>query len=212
MQLRLLKMEAAGDEDETELALFSDDETAASCELVNESAPTSCTFWDEDERDFSYVVDMLTCLGIQNVGQDLLLDVRYLLRSPACSDVYGDLEKKYSKLILWPQSERRLLFDLTNDIIVYIVTCLTQCGSQGLLRKCQSSMKWDKEEFVQEVWERVCRQRRETECFQEEKLMGVGWLYCEDVTEQIVADFGNMLCEDLLEEAVADMDLLKLFG
>jgi hypothetical protein len=42
--------------------------------------------------------------------------------------------------------------------------------------------------------------------------MGVGWLYCEDVTEQIVADFGNMLCEDLLEEAVADMDLLKLFG
>ncbi|KAM0835100.1 hypothetical protein ACQ4PT_063160 [Festuca glaucescens] len=212
MQLRLLKMEAAGDADETELALFSDDETAASCELANESAPTSCTFWDEDEWDFSYVVDMLNCLGIQSAEQDLLLDARCLLRSPACRDVYDNLEKKYSKLILWPQSERRLLFDLTNDVLVDIITCLTQCGSQGLMRRCQLSMKWDKEEFVQEVWERVCRHRRETECFQEEKLMGVGWLDCEDVTEQIVADFGGMVCEDLLEEAIADLNLMKLFG
>jgi hypothetical protein len=212
MQLRLLKMEAAGDADETELALFSDDETAASCELENESAPTSCTFWDEDERDFSYVVNMLNCLGIQSAEQDLLLDARCLLRSPACSDVYDNLEKKYSKLILWPQSERRLLFDLTNDILVDTITCLTQCGSQGLMRRCQLSMKWGKEEFVQEVWERVCRQRRETECFQEEKLMGVGWLDCEDVTEQIAADFGGMVCEDLLEEAIADLNLLKHFG
>ncbi|KAK1677640.1 hypothetical protein QYE76_038488 [Lolium multiflorum] len=212
MQLRLLKMEAAGDADETELALFSDDETAASCELENESAPTSCTFWDEDERDFSYVVNMLNCLGIQSAEQDLLLDARCLLRSPACSDVYDNLEKKYSKLILWPQSERRLLFDLTNDILVDTITCLTQCGSQGLMRRCQLSMKWGKEEFVQEVWERVCRQRRETECFQEEKLMGVGWLDCEDVTEQIAADFGGMVCEDLLEEAIADLNLSKHFG
>ncbi|CAM0907412.1 unnamed protein product [Alopecurus aequalis] len=213
MQLRLLKMEAADNADETELALFTDDdEAAASCELVDESGTTSCTFWDEDERDFSYVVDMLTNLGIQSAEQDLLLDACCLLRSPACSDVYGDLEKKYRMLILWPQSERRLLFYLTSDILVDVITCLTQCGSQGLMKKYQLSMKWDREEFVQEVWERVCRQRRETECFQEEKLMGVGWLACEDVTDEIAADVGSMLCEDLLEEAVADLNLLKLFG
>uniref|UniRef100_A0ACD5WT17 Uncharacterized protein n=1 Tax=Avena sativa TaxID=4498 RepID=A0ACD5WT17_AVESA len=212
MQLRLLKMEAADNADETDLALFSDDETAASCELVDESLPTSCTFWDEAERDFSYVVDMLTCLGIQSAEQDLLLGASCLLRSPACSDVYDNLEKKYRKLILWPQPERRLLFDLTSDILVDIITCLTQCSGEGLMKKCQLSMKWDKERLVEEVWERVCRQRRETECFQEEKLMGVAWLECEDVTEQIAADVGTMLCEDILEDAIADFDLLKLFG
>uniref|UniRef100_A0ACD5YBA0 Uncharacterized protein n=1 Tax=Avena sativa TaxID=4498 RepID=A0ACD5YBA0_AVESA len=212
MQLRLLKMEAADNADETDLALFSDDETAASCELVDESVPTSCTFWDEAERDFSYVVDMLTCLGIQSAEQDFLLGARCLLRSPACSDVYDSLEKKYRKLILWPQPERRLLFYLTNDILVDIITCLTQCGGEGLMNKCQLGMKWDKERLVEKVWERVCRQRRETECFQEEKLMGVAWLDCEDVTEQIAADVGSMLFEDLLEEAIADFDLLKLFG
>ena len=207
MQLRLLKMEATDNTDETELALFSEDEAATSCELVNESGPTSCTFLDENERDFSYVVDMLTCLGIQSAEQDLLLGARCLLRSPACSDVYANLEKKYRKLILWPQSERRLLFDLTSDILVDIITCLTQCGSQGLMKKCQLSMKWDREEFVQEVWERVCRQRRETECFQEEKLMGVGWLDCEDVTDEIAADVGSMLGDDLLEEAIAEFEI-----
>ncbi|XP_010233471.1 uncharacterized protein LOC100837147 [Brachypodium distachyon] len=211
MQLRLLKMDAADNADETELALSSGDDTAASCELVNESGLPSCTFWDEDGRDFSYVDDMLACLGIQSAEQVLLLNARYLSGSPACSDVYDHLEKKYSKLILWPQSERRLLFDLTNAILVDMITCLTHCGGKGLVKKRELSMKWDKEGLVQEVWERVCRQRRETECFQEERLMGVGWLDCEDVTDEIAGDIGSMVGEDLLEEAIADLIPLKVF-
>ena len=97
MQLRLLKMEATGHaDDDTDLALFSDDdETAASCELVNESAPTtSRAFRDEDERDFSYVSDMLTFLANQSSEHDLLLGARYLSSgSPApsrrsCSELW----------------------------------------------------------------------------------------------------------------------------
>lgn len=203
MQLRLLKMEATDDADETELVLLSDGETAASCEPLTEIGLASCTFWDEDERDFSYVVDMLTCLGIRNAEQDRLLVACYLSEFPAGSDVYDILEKKYSKVIMWRQPERRLLFDVTNDALVDIITCLSHCGSQGLVNKCQ--LKWDKEGLAGEVWERVCRQRRETECFQEEKLMGVGWLDCEDVTDEIAGEIGSMLDEDLLEEVIADL-------
>ncbi|XP_044330143.1 uncharacterized protein [Triticum aestivum] len=134
MQLRLLKMEATGNaDDETDLALFSDDdETAASCELANEGVPTvSRTFRDEDERDFSYVADMLTFLANQSSEHDLLLGVRYLSPgSPARGDAYDELERKYGELVPWARPERRLLFDLAKDVLVDVVACLTQCGGQ----------------------------------------------------------------------------------
>ncbi|KAJ1292521.1 hypothetical protein BS78_02G397600 [Paspalum vaginatum] len=160
MQLRLLKMEATDNADETELALSSDDGISASFKPDKEAGQISDTFWYVDERDFSYVLDMLTCLG---------------------SDVYDSLEKKYMKLISWPQPERRLLFDLTNDALRGVVTSLTQ----GVPKKWQS--KWDKEGVLDEAWGRVCRQRREAECFQEERLMGV-----------IAGELGSMLGEDIL--------------
>ncbi|VAH25737.1 unnamed protein product [Triticum turgidum subsp. durum] len=217
MQLRLLKMEATGDaDDDTDLALFSDDdETAASCELVNESAPTtSRAFRDEDERDLSYVADMLTFLASRSSEHDLLLGARYLSPgSPARGDAYDELERKYGELVLWARPERRLLFDLANDVLVEVVACWTQCGGQqGLAGRCRLGMEWGMERVVEEVWERVRRQRRETEGFQEEKLMGVAWLDCEDVTDEMVEDIGSMLGEDLLEEAIADLYLLDLFG
>ncbi|KAL6657278.1 hypothetical protein ACP70R_005058 [Stipagrostis hirtigluma subsp. patula] len=203
MQLRLLKMEATDNGADTELILPSDDEISASCKPVSETGQTSNTFWDADERDFSYVLDMLTCLGIQSDEQDFLFNACYLCESPAGSDIYDKLEKKYSRLILWPQSERRLLFDLTNDAVMDVVTCLTDCGSQRMVKKWQS--KWDKEGILQEVWGRVCHQRREAECFQEERLMGVGWLDCRDVTSEMVREIGSMLDEDLIEEVIAEL-------
>ncbi|XP_062188687.1 uncharacterized protein LOC133891972 isoform X2 [Phragmites australis] len=203
MQLRLLKMEATDDADGTELISSSDDEISDSCKPLSETGQASDTFWDADERDVSYVLDMLTCLGIQSDEQDFLLNACYSWECPAGGAIYESLEKKYSRLILWPQSERRLLFDLTNDALMDVIACLTHCGSQWMLKKWQS--KWDKEGVLEEVWGRVCRQRREAECFQEERLMGVGWLDCEDVTNQIVGEIGSMLDEDLLEEVIDDL-------
>ncbi|RLN35989.1 hypothetical protein C2845_PM03G17270 [Panicum miliaceum] len=150
MQLRLLKIEATDNDDETELALSSDDGISTSCKPRNEAG----------------------------------------------SDVYGSLEKKYGKYILWPQSDRRLLFDLTNDALMGVVTSLTHSG----MRKKWQSRKRGKEGVLDHVWERVCQQRREAECFKEERLMGVGWLDCEDVTYQIVGELESMLGADLLEE------------
>ncbi|WVZ67187.1 hypothetical protein U9M48_016304 [Paspalum notatum var. saurae] len=203
MQLRLLKMEATDNADETELALSSDDGISASCKPYKDAGQISDTFWDVDERDFAYVLDMLTCLGIQSDEKDFLLNFCYLWEYPAGSDLYDSLEKKYMKLISWPQAERRLLFDLTNDALMGVVTSLTHSGSQGMPKKWQS--KWDKEGILDEVWGRVCRQRREAECFQEERLMGVGWLDCEDVMWQIAGELGSMLGEDILGGVIADM-------
>ncbi|PUZ73602.1 hypothetical protein GQ55_2G487300 [Panicum hallii var. hallii] len=198
MQLRLLKIEATYNDDETELALSSNDGISASCKPRNEAGQMSDTFWDADERDFAYVLDILTCLGIQCDEQDFLLNACYLWEypAPAGSDVYESLEKKYGKYILWPQSDRRLLFDLTNDALMGVVTSLTDRG----MRKKWQSKRRGKEGVSDHVWERVCQQRREAECFQEERLMGVGWLDCEDVTYQIAGELESMLGADLLEE------------
>uniref|UniRef100_K4A3G8 DUF4378 domain-containing protein n=1 Tax=Setaria italica TaxID=4555 RepID=K4A3G8_SETIT len=207
MQLRLLKMEATGNADETELALSSDDGVSASCKPLDEACQTSDTFWDADERDFAYVLDMLTCLGIKSDEQDFQLNACYLWEYPAGSDVYDSLEKKYGKHMVWPQSERRFLFDLTFDALMDVVTSLTHSG----MAKKWHSKKSDKEGVLDDVWGRVCRQRREAECFQEERLMGVGWLDCEDVTYEIAGELESMLGDDLLEETVA-LDPLIVIG
>ncbi|OEL16882.1 hypothetical protein BAE44_0022100 [Dichanthelium oligosanthes] len=190
MQLRLLKMEATGNAEETELAQSSDDGISASCKPLNEAGQMSDTLWDADERDFAYVLDMLTCLGIQTDEQDFLLNACFLWEYPAGSNVYDVLEKKYRNNILWPQSERRLLFDLTNNALM------------GMPKKWQS--KWE-EGILHDVWGRVCRQRKEAECFQEERLMGVGWLDRKDATYQIAGELESMLGEDLLEEIAAEL-------
>ncbi|KAL6896800.1 hypothetical protein ACP4OV_007372 [Aristida adscensionis] len=202
MQLRLLKMEATENAVDSDQVLSSNNEISASCKPLSETGQTSNTFWDADERDFSYVLDMLTCLGIQSDEQDFLLNACYLCECPAGSEIYDSLEKKYSMLILWPQSERRLLFDMTNDALMDVVTCLTDCGREGMVKY---HSKWDKEAILQEVWRRVCRQRREAECFQEERLMGVGWLDCGDVTSEMVGEIGSMIDEDLFEEVIAEL-------
>ena len=197
MQLQLLRIEATNNDDET--ALWSDNGISASCKPHNEAGQMSNTFWDADERDFAYVLDILTCMGIQSNEQEFLLDACYLWEypAPASSDVYESLQKKYGKYILWPQSDRRLLFDLTNDALMGVVSCLTY---SGMRRKWQSKIRGKEEGVLDHLWERVCRQRQEAECFQGERLMGVEWLDCEDATYQIAGELESMLGADLLEE------------
>lgn len=199
MQLQLLRIEATNNDDET--ALWSDNGISASCKPHNEAGQMSNTFWDADERDFAYVLDILTCMGIQSNEQEFLLDACYLWEypAPASSDVYESLEKKYGKYIRWPQSDRRLLFDLTNDALMGVVTVVTCLEHSGMRKKRQSKRR-GKDSVLDHVWERVCRQRQEAECFQEERLMGVEWLDCEDATYQIAGELESMLGADLLEE------------
>ncbi|KAF8683730.1 hypothetical protein HU200_044662 [Digitaria exilis] len=199
MQLRLLKRETTDSGDDAELFILSDDETARQPLPEMEEAHA---FRDEEERDFSYVFDMLTGLGIHTANQDELLENCYLLEFPAGPDLYDELENKYSNLILWPSAERKLLFDITSAVLGDIITSLMQSCSKGLLRMCLHC--WDQEEFAEIVWQRVVQLRQETEFNQESLLLSVEWAGSEDGTYLVGSDIGSFLQEELLEEIIAD--------
>jgi hypothetical protein len=205
MQLRSLKRETTGSGEDTELFILSDDDTA--CQPPHEME-ISHDFRDEEERDFSYVLDMLTELGIHSASQDELLNNCYLLECPVGPDLFGQLENKYSSLIVWPQSERKLLFDITNSVLVDIITSLMLCGSisKGLLRRYLPG--WHQEEFVEMVWQKVVQLRQEMEFNQEGLSLDVEWVGSEDGAYLIVSDIGNALQEDLIDEIIADFVVL----
>ncbi|XP_062216008.1 uncharacterized protein LOC133916381 isoform X2 [Phragmites australis] len=201
MQLQLLKREATYSRDDTELFILSDAEMT--CQPLPETEESHAfTFRDDEERDFCYVHDMLTNLGIHAANQEELLNNWYLLECPADHDLYGELEKKYSSLILWPQPERKLLLDITNAVLADIITSLMQCGSKASFKRW--SPRWDQEGFVEMVWQRVVQLRQEMEFNQEGLFLDVEWVGSEDGTYLVGSDIGNTVQEELLEEIISD--------
>ncbi|KAL6649696.1 hypothetical protein ACP70R_013920 [Stipagrostis hirtigluma subsp. patula] len=198
MQLRLLKRETTDSGDDTELFILSDDEMAYQPPFDMEN---SHAFRDDGERDFSYVLDMLTVLGIRASNQDELLDHWYLIECPPSFDLYDKLEKKYSGLILWPEPERKLLFDITNAVLADIISSVMQCGSKGLLRRLP---RWDQEGFVEMVWQRVVQLREEMEFNQQGMFLDVEWVGSEDGSYLVRSDISGILQDDLLDEIIAD--------
>ncbi|CAD6203146.1 unnamed protein product [Miscanthus lutarioriparius] len=155
-----------------------------------------------EERDFSYVFDMLVALGIHAPNEEELLDNCYLLEFPAGLDLFDDLEKKYSSLILWPRHERKLLFDITNVVLGDMITSVMNSWSKGLMMRC--SPGWNQEEFAELVWQRVVQVQQEIEFNQEALPLSVEWVGSEDGNNLVGCDIGSMLQDDLLEEIVAD--------
>uniref|UniRef100_A0ACD5YQ92 Uncharacterized protein n=1 Tax=Avena sativa TaxID=4498 RepID=A0ACD5YQ92_AVESA len=203
MQLQLLKAETADDpDDETDHPVASDDEIASTNQPLPE-LEISDAFRDEAERDFSYVLDMLTLLGIDAAYQDGQLDMYCFSEYPAGPDLFDILENKYSSLILWPRSERMLLFDLTNAVVAEIMTSLVHHGSKGLLRRFSS--RWDHEGFVEDVWQRVFQLRQEMDCNQADPLMMDLELHgSEDGIDLVGGEIGTLVLDGLVEETVAE--------
>jgi hypothetical protein len=65
-------------------------------------------FEDEEERDFSYLLDILIASGIHGTAEDQLYKVCQSLNCPAGYDVFEKLEKKYTKIFQWSKSNMKL--------------------------------------------------------------------------------------------------------
>ncbi|XP_024313901.1 uncharacterized protein LOC100846538 isoform X2 [Brachypodium distachyon] len=201
VQLQLLKMDTTDNADGTNVFIVSDDENTFASQPLPEME-ISHAFRDDEERDFSYVLDMLILLGINAADQDVLLDTCYFSECPASPDLYDILEDKYNNLILWPSSERKLLFDLTNAVIADVMTSLVHHGAKRLLQGFSSI--WDQEGFVVDVWQRVVQLRQEMDRAQEDLSVHIEWLGSEDGIDLVGSEIGRMLHEDLLEETIAE--------
>ncbi|XP_072997529.1 uncharacterized protein [Typha latifolia] len=207
LQLRLLKMESADTYvEEPELFSMSDEESVEDTPSLLPEAEITEVFTDEKERDYCYLLDMVICLGGVHVT-DLhsLLHASYSLDCPVNPGIFSKLEKKYSELIPWPLSERKLLFDLINYALADMLSsCMDLQPWMGMSWRWW--LKWDRKGLVEEVWQKVVRQREEL-CCTEEAVLEPRWLDQEGGIDIFVREIENMMHDDLLEDLIADIIL-----
>lgn len=204
MQLKLLKLESAGtDAEDLELLISSDEEDIRghahsplnSVEILEE-------FRDDEERDFSYLVDVLIDSGVHSTSGDGLLNACCMLEYPVGRGAFEKLEKKYNALASWSRSERKLLFDLICSIIAQ--TIAPSIAPQSM--KSRSRHRWARESLVEDVWQLVVKQRNEIGVQLEEKLLlEPRWLDLGDDINIVGTELEQMLMDDLTNELLSQL-------
>ncbi|WVZ61063.1 hypothetical protein U9M48_010991 [Paspalum notatum var. saurae] len=164
-------------------------------------------FEDEEERDFSYLLDILIASGIHGTAEDQLYKVCQSLDCPAGSDVYEKLEKKYTKVARWSRSDRKLLFDMFNTILSQILApCL---GMQPWVNTSRNlSPLWGSEGLLEKVLQVLAQRREElapSDTKPEMKGFDQKWPDLADHIDRTGRDIEKMIKEDLLEELVLDL-------
>ncbi|CAD5170119.1 unnamed protein product [Musa acuminata subsp. malaccensis] len=203
MQLSLLKVESAERyEEESGIILSSDVISAGDCQTYLRTREIHQTFMDEDDRDFSYLLDILSDSGIHGANQERVSDVFNSLDYPVDPHVFDKLETKYSMVSSWSGSERKLLFDLVNCSLVG--TIAPHIDLHPWVRSKKSMHTWEPVGLVERLWEMVVKQRKELGCNLEDKILDPRWLDVEDDMDVIVKEIEKMLNNDLWEETVAE--------
>lgn len=207
MQLNLLKLESAERyEEELGISISSDEDSAGDSLSVLPTGEIFQAFKDEDDRDFSYLLDMLIASGIHGADQDRLLDACYSLDYPVNPHVFDELERKYGVMASWSRLERKLLFDLVNCVLAGIVA--SGIGPRPWAPSNMSTHTWEHEDLLERLWQMVVNQRKEMDCNLEEFLYP-RWLDIENSIEVIVKEMEKLLENDLLEEIVMEFIIIE---
>ncbi|XP_062230555.1 uncharacterized protein LOC133928306 [Phragmites australis] len=147
VQLKMLNME---DQDDI-CGDYSDTSSSDECNNMNISTYQAMEeqlpiFKDEADRDFSYVQDMIASVcDLPHYPEDWQVS----------SDVFLGLENKYSKLLLWSKSDRKLLFDLVNSILADMTAPGSSLHSKIMI-KCWPEM--DCGQLAENIWQMVQKQ------------------------------------------------------
>ncbi|WVZ95912.1 hypothetical protein U9M48_041618 [Paspalum notatum var. saurae] len=148
-QLKMLKTEGqddiCGDYSGT---LSSDECSNMNVSTYQDMEEQLSMFTDEGDRDFSYVQDMLASMyDLPDHPEDWQVS----------SDVFLWLENKYSKLVLWSKSDRKLLFDLVNSILADMTTSDNSLHSK-IMMTCWPDI--DHGQLAENVWQMVEKQSK----------------------------------------------------
>ncbi|XP_073009606.1 uncharacterized protein [Typha latifolia] len=160
-------------------------------------------FRDGDDRDFSYLLDILIDLGVHSTNQDRLYN--YPGNCSMISSMFEKLEKKYSRLEAWSRSERMLLFDLINSILSEVVA-LCMCLNPCMKFNRYIAALWGHEGLVEKVWQMLVRQRKElTGGNPESNVLDPKWLDLGDEVDTMGSEIEIMLNNELLEELLLEI-------
>lgn len=172
-----------------ETVISSDEDAAA--EPFPEYADVLQSFRDEEERDYSYVLDILIDGNILKAELDGLFTTCHSTEHPISPNLFDKLEKKYKSLDSWSRSDRKLLFDLTNSILVDIIEPKTSGPS-----------KIAHDGLVEEVWQAVVKKMKNVDIILAENFTGLTQADLRDDKELIGRQLENMLLDDLLDELI----------
>lgn len=206
IQLQLLKLESE-DIDISEsgaLVLGNDDTGGVHRSPIEELRGMLEELKDEEDREFSYLVDVLIDSGIGCANWDRVFDACYMPEYPVCPDVFEKLERKYGIIVEWSSSERKLLFDLINVVLTEI---LAPC--MDLHPWVKSKKKFGpmcaRERLVEEAWLMIARLRKKLSRGKpEDKVLDTMWFDIEDDIDLIGREIEGLIKEELLQELVTD--------
>lgn len=164
-------------------------------------------FEDEEERDFSYLLDILIASGIHGTAEDQMYKVCQSLECPAGYDVFEKLENKYAKVVQWSKSDRKLLFDMVNTILSQILApCLNMQPWVHTARNL--APLWGSEGLLEKVLQMLVQRREElapSKTKPEKKVFDPKWTDLADCIDRAGRDVEKMIKEDLLEELVLEL-------
>ncbi|KAG1337935.1 hypothetical protein COCNU_04G002410 [Cocos nucifera] len=208
MQLQFLQLESIdAHADGSGLLISGDEDASGDGHSLEQTTDILQEFRDEEERDFSYLLDILIDSGVHAAKQDKLVNSCYSPEYPVGPGMFEKLEQKYNKLMTWSRSERKLFFDLINSILAEL---LAPC--MDLRPWVQSNGKigpmWGCEGLVEKAWQMSVKQRKELNIGSpEEKVLDFKWFELGDDVDIIGREIERMLKEDLLEELVSEFIL-----
>ncbi|CAN6333844.1 unnamed protein product [Urochloa humidicola] len=186
--------------DEPEVSMSSDDEDHSAYQSLE-------AFQVEEDRDFSYLLDILICSGIIVADWQLICKSWYSPGFPVGPHVFDRLERKYNKIATWAKPERRLLFDLVNSILSEVLApCVDVHPWVQPSRHCIPL--WGPEGPVETVWQTIVRHQED--CITghpDEMVLDTNWLELGNDINMVGKQIARMLLGDLLEE-----DIVKFLG
>ncbi|KAJ6818673.1 uncharacterized protein M6B38_405330 [Iris pallida] len=108
---------------------------------------------------------------------------------------FEKLEKKYSVMVSWSRSDRKLLFDLISSILVDVTIPSPNLHSA----KPRGQLVWAREELVEKVWQTIVKRRKEVGGKQDAQILDRRWLDLVDDVDIVGKDLERII-EDLMEE------------
>ncbi|CAL5045580.1 unnamed protein product [Urochloa decumbens] len=183
--------------DEPELSMSSDDEDHSAYQSLE-------AFQVEEDRDFSYLLDILICSGIIVADWQLICKSWYSPGFPVGPHVFDRLERKYNKIATWARPERRLLFDLVNSILSEVLApCVDVHPWAQPSRHC--APLWGPEGPVEKVWQTIVRRREDCVTgHPDEMVLDTNWLELGNDINMVGKQIARILLGDLFEEGITD--------
>ncbi|KAL5206797.1 hypothetical protein ABZP36_035006 [Zizania latifolia] len=165
--------------------MSSDDDNDSSCQ--------SLEAFLAEERDFSYLLDILISSSMIVADLQLLCKSRHSPGCPVGPHVFDMLERKYNKIATWPRPERRFLFDLANSVLSEILApCIDMHPWVKSSRRFSSV--WGLEGPVEVVWQTIVKHQEEIVVGHPDyKVLDREWLEVADDINMVGKQIAKML-------------------